>query len=155
MSRRGRAPDYWRMARALYAAGFRAGEIAHNTFSYHLTPGGWMLDMRPARARLRRGARRRRQQRDAGRGDRPCCAPRAFAAHPTYLLVLLARRRRSSASIAAASSRPWSPAARCIRRLRADYAARGIAVLQCYATAELGLIAYESAADRGLIVDEH
>ena len=40
----GRGEDYWRAARALYAAGFRRGDIVHNTFAYHLTPGGWLLD---------------------------------------------------------------------------------------------------------------
>ena len=37
-------PDYWRLARALFAAGFRAGDIVHNTFSYHFTPAGTMLE---------------------------------------------------------------------------------------------------------------
>ena len=40
----GRGEDWWRAARALYAAGFRQGDIVHNTFAYHLTPGGWILD---------------------------------------------------------------------------------------------------------------
>ena len=59
--------DWWRTARALFAAGIRKGDIVHNTFAYHLTPGGWILDCGRARARLRRHRRRPRQHRAAAR----------------------------------------------------------------------------------------
>jgi len=146
-------PDYWRMARALYAAGFRAGDIVHNTFSYHLTPGGWMMDMGLRAlgcAVVPAGVGNSEAQVQAIAHVRPV----GFAGTPDYLLVLLkaaAELGLECGSIVKAmvSGGALYPA------LRQDYAARGITVLQCYATAELGLIAYESGPDSGLIVDEH
>ena len=149
----GARPEYWRMARALHAAGFRAGDVVHNTFSYHLTPGGWMMD-----AGLRTlgcavvpaGVGNTEAQVQAIAHYRPS----GFAGTPDYLLVLLKAAAElglecSSIVRAMVSGGALYPA------LRQDYAARGIAVLQCYATAELGLIAYESLPDSGLIIDEH
>ena len=149
----GGRPDYWRMARALYAAGFRAGEIAHNTFSYHLTPGGWMMDsgLRALGcAVVPAGVGNSEAQVQAIAHYRPA----GFLGTPDYLLVLLeaaAELGLECGSIVKAmvSGGALYPA------LRENYAARGIAVLQCYATAELGLIAYESRPDSGLIIDEH
>ena len=145
-------PEYWRMARALHAAGFHAGDVVHNTFSYHLTPGGWMMD-----AGLRTlgcavvpaGVGNTEAQVQAIAHYRPS----GFAGTPDYLLVLLKAAGElglecSSIVRAMVSGGALYPA------LRQDYAARGIAVLQCYATAELGLIAYESLPDSGLIIDE-
>jgi phenylacetate-coenzyme A ligase PaaK-like adenylate-forming protein len=146
-------PDHWRMARALYAAGFRAGEIAHNTFSYHLTPGGWMMDtgLRALGcAVVPAGVGNSEAQVQAIAHVRPV----GFLGTPDYLLVLLEAAGElglecGSIVKAMVSGGALYPA------LRENYAARGIAVLQCYATAELGLIAYESGPDSGLIVDEH
>jgi phenylacetate-CoA ligase len=101
--------DFWRCARALHAAGFRKGEILHNAFAYHLTPGGWILD----------GSAR-------ALGCAVC----------------------GSIKKALVSGGALFPA------LRSEYAERGVAVLQCYATADLGLIAYESPALEGMILDE-
>ena len=65
----GTGGDFWRMARALFAGGFRKGDVVHNCFSYHFTPAGMMLDAGRAGARLRRLSGRRGQQRRAGAGD--------------------------------------------------------------------------------------
>ncbi len=147
----GRA-DYWRGARALYAAGFRAGEVVHNCFSYHLTPGGWIMDsglralgcvVVPAgvgntEAQVRAIAQFR---------------PAGYTGTPDFLKVLLdagAERGIDCASITKAlvSGGALFPS------LRQEYRERGVAVLQTYATADLGVIAYESAADGGMILNE-
>ena len=144
--------DFWRMARALHAAGFRAGELVHNSFAYHLTPGGWMLDD-GARALgcsvFPAGIGNSEQQVEAIADLKPS----AFTGTPDYLKVLLdkaAELGRDCSSIAKAlvSGGALFPS------LRQEYAERGVAVLQCYATADVGLIAYESAAQDGMIVDE-
>lgn len=149
----GLSPDYWRTARALFAAGFRPGDIVHNTFSYHLTPGGWILDMGLRAlgcAVVPAGIGNSEAQAQAIAQYRPA----GYSGTPDYLLVLLDAAAElgldcSSIVKAIVSGGALYPS------LRQDYAARGISVLQCYATAELGLIAYESGPDEGMIVDEH
>ncbi len=149
----GPGPDYWRTARALFAAGFRRGDIVHNTFSYHLTPGGWMLDMGLRAlgcAVVPAGIGNSEAQAQAIAQYRPV----GYTGTPDYLLVLLeaaAELKLDSRSIVKAMVSGGA----LYLSLRQDYAARGIAVRQCYATAELGLIAYESLPDEGLIIDEH
>lgn len=152
----GRGDDWWRSARALYAAGVRKGDILHNTFAYHLTPGGWLLDA-GARALgcavVAAGPGNTEQQLDAIEMLRPT----AYAGVPDYLKILLdkaaeAKRDASSIKRALVSGGALFPS------LRAEYKARGITCLQCYATADVGLIAYESpgpdGAVEGMIVDE-
>jgi phenylacetate-CoA ligase len=147
----GRA-DYWRSARALHAAGFRAGEVVHNCFSYHLSPGGWILD-----AGLRAlgcavvpaGVGNTDAQVQAIAQFRPA----GYTGTPDYLKVLLDAGAEqgidcSSITKAAVSGGALFPS------LRQEYADRGVAVLQSYATADLGVIAYESAPDQGMILDE-
>ena len=146
------APDPWRMARALFAAGFRRGAIVHNAFAYHLTPAGFMLD-EAARALgctvIPAGTGNTQQQAETILRVKPG----GYVGTPDFLKVLLdkaAELGRGPCSIAKAlvSGGALFPT------VRADYAARGVTVLQCYATAELGLIAYESAADSGMITAE-
>ena len=145
-------PDYWRSARALHAAGFRKGEVVHNCFSYHLSPGGWILD-----AGLRAlgcavvpgGVGNSEAQAQAIAQFRPA----GYTGTPDFLKVILDKGAElgldcSSITKAAVSGGALFPS------LRREYQARGVAVLQCYATADLGVIAYESAADEGMIVDE-
>jgi phenylacetate-CoA ligase len=145
-------PDPWRMARALFAAGFRESNIVHNAFAYHLTPAGFMLD-EAARALgcavIPAGTGNTEQQAEAIVRLKPSC----YVGTPDYLKVLLdkvAELQDGPTSIGKAmvTGGALFPA------MREDYAARGVRVLQCYATAELGLIAYESAPDSGLIVRE-
>jgi len=144
--------DYWGCARALFAAGFRRGEIAHNAFSYHLTPGGWILD-----AGLRAlgcvvvaaGVGNTENQVEAIARLKPA----GYCGTPDFLKVLLDKGRElgldcSSIKKALVSGGALFPS------LRAEYAERGVAVLQAYATGDLGTIAYESGADHGLIVNE-
>ncbi|MCG8355009.1 MAG: AMP-binding protein [Kiloniellales bacterium] len=145
-------PDFWRCARAFHAAGFRRGELVHNAFAYHLTPGGWIMDD-AARALgcavIPAGTGNSEQQVQAIAHLRPT----GFSGTPDFLKLLLDKADElgldcSSITKALVSGGALFPS------LRADYAARGVAVLQCYATADLGLIAYESSAQEGLIVDE-
>ena len=145
-------PNFWRLARALYAAGFRSSELVHNSFAYHLTPGGWMLDD-GARALgcpvVPAGIGNSEQQVAAIAHLRPA----AFTGTPDFLKVLLDKaaelgKDASSITKALVSGGALFPS------LRQDYAERGVAVLQCYATADLGLIAYESSAESGMILDE-
>ncbi len=144
--------DPWCMARALYAAGFRQGDLIHNAFAYHLTPAGFMLD-EAAQALgctvIPAGAGNTEQQGEAIIRLRPNC----YVGTPDYLKVLLDKVDEMGGGPATISKALVSGGA-LFPAMRADYAARGVAVLQCYATAELGLIAYESRPDQGMIVSE-
>lgn len=153
----GAREDFWRMSRALFAAGFRAGDLVHNTFGYHLTPGGWMMDS-GARALgcavVPAGVGNTEQQTQAIAQLRPA----GFTGTPDYLKVLMDKAQElgvETGSIARAlvSGGPLFP------ELRQEYAERGVRVLQCYATAEAGLIAYETFGgdgepNPGMVVDE-
>lgn len=145
-------PGFWRLERALFAAGFRAGDIVHNCFAYHLTPGGWMMDG-AARALgcavVAGGAGNSEQQVQAIAHLRPS----GYTGTPDFLKVLLDKGEElgldcSSITRALVSGGALFPA------LRQAYAERGVAMLQCYATADLGLIAYESEAREGMLLDE-
>jgi len=148
--------DYWRSARALYAAGVRRGDIVHNTFAYHLTPGGWILDA-AARALgcmvVPAGPGNTEQQLDVITHVRPT----VYVGVPDYLKILLDKARESGRDAASIRKALVSGGA-LFPSLRQEYRDRGVAVLQCYATADAGLIAYESAAPdgsvEGMIVDE-
>jgi len=148
----GARADFWRAARALHAAGFRAGDVVHNAFSYHLTPGGWILDsgLRALGcAVVPAGVGNTEAQVEAIAHLRPI----GYTGTPDFLKVLLDKANergldRASLTKGLVSGGALFPA------LRAEYAERGVAVLQCYATADLGVVAYESAPDGGLIVDE-
>jgi phenylacetate-CoA ligase len=145
-------PDYWRMARALHAAGFRAGDLVHNSFSYHFTPAGAMMDsgahalgctVFPA------GTGQSELQLEA----MAALAPDAYAGTPSFLRLLLEKADASGVAlpslVKAALSGEAVPSA-----LREWLEARGIAAYQSYGTADLGLVAYETAAREGLVVDE-
>src|SRR6185369_7838500 len=148
----GGAADWWRAARALFAAGIRKGDIVHNTFAYHLTPGGWLLDS-GARALgctvIAAGPGNTEQQLDAILYLKPT----VYVGVPDYLKILLdkakeAGRDSSSFKKALVGGGALFPS------LRAEYKARGIDTYQTYATADLGIIAYESPALEGMIIDE-
>ncbi|MGF1610652.1 MAG: phenylacetate--CoA ligase family protein [Kiloniellales bacterium] len=144
--------NFWRMARALHAAGFRAGEILHNCFAYHLTPGGWMLDD-GARALgctvVPAGVGNSEQQAAAIAHIRP----QGYTGTPDFLKVLLDKAAELGLDCGSISKALVSGGA-LFPSLRQEYAERGVAVLQCYATADLGLIGYESEAREGMILDE-
>ena len=148
----GRAEDWWRSARALYAAGVRKGDIVHNTFAYHLTPGGWLLDA-GARALgcpvIAAGPSNTEQQIEAIQALKPS----VYVGVPDYLKVLL-DKARDAGKDATSFKRAVMGGGALYPSLRAEYKQRGVLAFQTYATADLGVIAYESPALEGMIVDE-
>lgn len=148
----GRHDDPWRAARGLHAAGFRAGDIVLNTFSYHLVPGGFILDS-GARALgcavIPAGPGNTEQQLDLIAQLRPT----AYTGTPDFLKILLdaaasAGRDASSIGKAVVSGAAFPPT------LQAEIKARGIDAYQLYAVADLGVVAYETAARAGMVVME-
>ncbi|MFQ6022451.1 MAG: phenylacetate--CoA ligase family protein [Acidiferrobacterales bacterium] len=145
-------PDYWRLARALFAAGFRKGDLVHNTFAYHFTPGGSMLETAAHAlgcAVFPAGSGQTELQVQAIADLRPD----GYSGTPSFLKIILDKGEEmgadtSSLRKAVVSGEALPPS------LRKDISARGVEVLQCYVTADLGLIAYESPAKKGLIIDE-
>ncbi len=144
--------DFWRLARALYAAGFREGDLVHNSFSYHLTPAGFMLDS--GCHSLGCGVI------PAGTGQTDMqvktihdLKPDGYVGTPSFLKILVEKGQESGCDTGSIHKALVSGEA-LPSSLRAFFAERGIAALQAYATADLGLIAYETTADQGLIVDE-
>jgi phenylacetate-coenzyme A ligase PaaK-like adenylate-forming protein len=148
----GRAEEWWRSARALYAAGVRKGDIVHNTFAYHLTPGGWLLDA-GARALgcpvIAAGPSNSEQQIEAIQALKPS----VYVGVPDYLKVLL-DKARDAGKDATSFKRAVMGGGALYPSLRAEYRQRGVLAFQTYATADLGVIAYESPALEGMIVDE-
>jgi phenylacetate-CoA ligase len=148
----GKGRDYWRLARALFAAGFRPGELIHNCFAYHLTPAGSMLETGAQAlgcAVIPGGTGQTELQIKAIEHLRP----QGYVGTPSFLRIILEKGRElgadlSSVKKALVSGEAFPPG------LQKEIAGHGIAALQCYASADLGLIAYESSAHEGLIVDE-
>lgn len=144
--------NWWRSARALFAAGFQKGDIVHNTFAYHLTPGGWILDA-GARALgcavIPAGPGNTEQQLDAIQHLKPT----AYIGVPDFLKILMDKSREAGRQITSFKRALVSGGA-LFPSLRQEYLDQGIAVFQAYATADLGIIAYESAALEGMIVEE-
>jgi phenylacetate-CoA ligase len=148
----GRHEDAWRAARGLYAAGMRAGHVVLNTFSYHLTPGGFILDggaRAVGCAVIPAGPGNTEQQLDLIEHLRPT----AYIGTPDFLKILLdaagaAQRDVSSLKRAVVSGAAFPPS------LQAEIKARGIDAYQLYATADLGVVAYETSAREGLVVNE-
>ena len=148
----GTANDYWRMARALAAAGFKAGDLIHNSFSYHFTPAGSMMEtgahalgctVFPA------GTGQTEQQVQAMLDLQPA----GYVGTPSFLKIILEKAQEMGVAIPSLTKAMVSGEA-CPPSLRDWFAERGIAAYQCYATADLGLIAYETSAREGLVVDE-
>ena len=144
--------DYWRLGRAMYAAGFRHGELVQNCFSYHFTPAASMAEG-GARAIgctvIPAGVGQTEMQVQTIADLRP----HGYVGTPSFLKIILEKGEEMGADLsslgkALVSAEPYPPS------LRSYFAERGIAGVQCYATADLGLIAYESPGQEGLIVDE-
>jgi phenylacetate-CoA ligase len=148
----GYGEDWWRAARALHAAGVRKGDIVHNTFAYHLTPGGWILDS-GARALgctvIAAGPGNTEQQLEAIQALKPT----VYVGVPDYLKILLDKARETGKD-ATCFKKAMVGGGALFPSLRAEYKQRGVATFQSYATADLGIIAYESQALEGMIVDE-
>ncbi|NUH65418.1 phenylacetate--CoA ligase family protein [Sulfitobacter sp. S0837] len=145
-------PDWWRMGRFLHAAGIAAGDVVHNCFGYHLTPAGMIFES-GARAVgatvLPAGTGQTELQVTAARD----VGSTAYAGTPDYLKVILEKADAMGVELKITKAAVGGGA--LFPSLRAYYQERGITCLQSYATADLGNIAYESAAMEGLIVDEH
>ena len=148
----GEGADWWGAARACHAAGFRAGDIVHNSFAYHLTPGGFILESgchALGCAVIPGGVGNTEQQLEAIAHYKPS----GYVGTPDFLKILLDTAEKTAKS-AASIKRALVSGAALPASLREELGKRGVAVLQCYATAELGVIAYESEAREGMIVNE-
>jgi len=147
-----RAIDYWRTARAMYAAGFRAGDLVHNSFSYHMTPGAWIMEagIHALGGTVFPGGVGQTEQQVEAIAD---LRPDAYAGTPSFLRILIDKADEKgvdtgSLKKAVVSGEAFPPS------LRDALVARGIDAYQIYATADLGVIAYETPAREGLVVDE-
>ena len=148
----GTGRDYWRAARAMFAAGFRAGDLAHNAFSYHMTPGAFIMEsgahavgctVFPA------GTGQTEQQLQAIAELKP----RAYLGTPSFLRILVEKAQEAGVDIRSLTKglvggEAFPPS------LRDWFTERGMAIYQSYATADVGLIAYETASREGLVLDE-
>lgn len=149
----GTGDDPWRCARALFAAGLRPGHVIQNCFGYHLTPGAWMVDGGARRlgcAVIPAGIGATEQQIEAIRTLRPD----AYAGTPSFLRIIVERAREAGLDISNLK-RALVGAEALPASLRGWFREQGIqTVLQWYGTADLGMIAYESEAMEGMILDE-
>jgi len=148
----GATGDFWRFGRAMWAAGFRRGDIVHNCFSYHFTPAGFMVDLGAQAlgcAVFPAGVGQTEMQVQTIADLRPV----AYGGTPSFLKIILDKADETGTDLS------------CLRKalvggealfppVRKALLERGIEVRQCYGTADVGLIAYESTPDAGLIIDE-
>jgi phenylacetate-CoA ligase len=148
----GSTRDYWRIGRAMYAAGFRSGDLVHNAFSYHMTPGAFLMEsgahaigctVFPA------GVGQTEQQLQAIAELKPM----AYSGTPSFLRILVEKAREAGSDISSlrkglVGGEAFPPS------LRDWFSERGMDIYQSYATADLGLIAYETSARQGMVVDE-
>ena len=145
-------PDFWRFARTLYAAGIRHGDLIHNCFSYHFTPAGAMVE-NGARALgcavIPAGVGQTELQVQTIADLRP----QAYVGTPSFLKIILEKADELNSDVSSIDKALFGGEA-LPPSIRDSFIARGIRSQQCYATADLGIIAYESKAREGLIVDE-
>ena len=148
----GKQLDYWRSARALAAAGFNVGDLIHNCYSYHFTPAGAMMEsgahalgctVFPA------GTGQTEQQVQAMAELKPA----GYVGTPSFLKIILEKAAEMGVALPSVTKALVSGEA-CPPSLRDWFAERGVTAYQCYATADLGLIAYETSAREGLVIDE-
>jgi phenylacetate-CoA ligase len=147
-----RRGDYWRLARAMFAAGFRKGELVHNTFSYHFTPAGFMADLGAQAvgcAVFPGGTGQTEMQVAAIAALRPQC----YVGTPSFLKIILEKGEEQGADLTSMTKALVSAEA-LPASLRTWLRERGVQTLQCYAIGDLGLVAYESPALEGMIADE-
>ncbi len=148
----GQASDYWRVARALFAAGFRAGDLIHNSFSYHLTPAGSMMETgaHAIGCTVFAGGVGNTEMQLQAMAD---LRPHGYTGTPSFLKIALDKAAELGLTL------PWLTKAlvsgeACPPSLRDWLRERGVEAYQCYATADVGLIAYETTAREGLVLDE-
>lgn len=149
----GTRPDYWRMARAIYAAGFRAGELVHNCFSYHFVPAGSMMETgaHAIGCTVFPGGTGQTEQQVQAMAE---LRPAGYIGTPSFLKLIVEKAQSLGVPLpsvrkALVSGEAFPPS------LRDWLRDQGIEGYQCYATADLGLIAYETSAREGLVVDEN
>ena len=148
----GHGTDYWRMARAIFAAGFRAGDLAHVSFSYHLTPAGAMMESGAHAVGCTTFA--------GGIGNTELqlqalaeLRPHGYIGTPSFLKILVEKAAETGTDIrclakASVGGEAFPPS------LRDWLGERGVAAYQSYGTADCGLIAFETTARQGLVLDE-
>ena len=143
--------DWWRMGRFLHACGVGPGDIVQNCFGYHLTPAGMIFESgaRAVGAAVLPAGTGQTELQVRAAADVGCTV---YSGTPDFLKVILDRADEMGERLAFTRAAVGGGA--LFPSLRKEYAARGIATLQCYATADLGNIAYESPAMEGMIVDE-
>ncbi len=143
--------DWWRMGRFLHAAGIGKGDIVQNCFGYHLTPAGMIFEngARAVGAAVVPAGTGQTELQARAAHD---IGVTAYAGTPDYLKVILDKAEAMGLELKIAKAAVGGGA--LFPSLRQEYADRGISCLQSYATADLGNIAYESAAMEGMIVDE-
>ena len=144
-------PDWWRVGRFLHAAGIGPGDLVQNCFSYHLTPAGMIFES-GARAVGAAVVPAGTGQTDLQARAAHDLGVTAYAGTPDFLKTILDRADDLGLSLSIDKAAVGGGA--LFPSLRQEYAERGVRCLQCYATADLGNIAYESEAMEGLIVDE-
>ncbi|HSG94173.1 MAG TPA: AMP-binding protein [Afifellaceae bacterium] len=148
--------DPWNAARALFAAGFRKADIVVNCFGYQLTPGGFILDeaLRALGCTVFPAGPGNTESQIAAIA---ALKPAGYVGTPDFLKIILDKATEAGTDTSSISKALVSGGA-LFASLREEYAGRGIAVLQAYATADVGVIAYESAVDgtpcEGMIVNE-
>jgi len=144
--------DYWRMARALYAAGFRPGQLVHNCFSYHFVPAGAMMESgaHALGCTVFPGGTGQTEQQVQAMAE---LKPAGYVGTPSFLKIIVDKAAEMEVALPSVTRAMVSGEA-CPPSLRDWFAEHGIAAYQCYASADLGLIAYETEARQGLVLDE-
>ena len=148
----GSRADYWRMARAIAAAGFQSGELIHNCFSYHFTPAGSMMETgaHALGCTVFPGGIGQSEQQVQAMAE---LQPAGYIGTPSFLKIILEKAAEMGVALpsvkkALVSGEAFPPS------LRDWLTERGVNAFQCYATADVGLIAYETSARQGLVIDE-
>ena len=148
----GRGADYWRMGRALHAAGFRAGDLAHNCYSYHFTPAGSMMETgaHAVGCTVFPGGTGQTEQQVQAIAE---LKPQGYIGTPSFLKLIVEKAAELGIALpslqrASVGGEAFPPS------LRDWFAERGIDGYQSYGTADLGLVAYETSARLGMVLDE-
>ena len=147
----GAGTDYWRAARAMAAAGFKAGDLVHNCFSYHLTPGAWIMESgaHALGCTVIPGGVGNTEQQLAAVAD---LRPVGYSGTPSFLKILIEKAAEAGQKLSITKALVSGEA--CPPSLRDWFTQQGVAAYQCYATADVGLIAYETPSREGLVLDE-
>jgi phenylacetate-CoA ligase len=148
----GTARDYWRMARAIFAAGFRPGELIHNSFSYHFVPAGSMMETgaHALGCTVFAGGTGQTEQQVQAMAE---LKPAGYIGTPSFLKIIVEKAAEMGVALPSVTKAMFGGEA-FPPSLRDWFTAHGIAGYQCYATADLGSIAYETSAREGLVLDE-